>query len=300
MAYYTIQQMESFFAVVDCGNVSKASERLFVTQPSLSKTLRRLEEGLGFRLFEREANRLVLTQEGEFFYQRAKPLYQRMSELINTVQNMSRGRSLLRIGYFPGCCTPRLQENIRRFRALHPEVDVLENYMDRRPLREGLSAGKLDVIFSLSYAVKKLTGTRMKAVEKTDLFLFVPADSPMAETGRHDPALLREMTMFFCTTLDTQTFEQNDLKRCREVGFRPKKIAYLENYESCLRAVERGEGVCFGAREERREGLFPIRLTGAKDPPDVVAVWHEHNRNSALVDFLALFPDVGETAAKGV
>ena len=45
MAYYTLQQMECFFTIVECGSMSRAAEQMFVTQPSLSKTLRRLEDG---------------------------------------------------------------------------------------------------------------------------------------------------------------------------------------------------------------------------------------------------------------
>ncbi len=296
MAYYTIQQMECFFTIVECGSMSRAAEQMFVTQPSLSKTLRRLEDGLGFPLFVRDANKLQLTKEGEFLYLRAKPLYQRMNVLINTLQNMSRGQTMLRIGYFFGNNTPLLQKNIQRFKQMHPEIDVLENAMDRRALRDGLSTGTLDVIFSLSYAVKKIVDSKMKTVERTKLYLVMRNDNPMARSGKIDTQLLQETTMFFCTNIDTQTFERNDMKRCREIGFQPKKTVYLENYESCLRAVEKGEGVCMAACGESRNGLTSIEIPWIKNTPDIVAVWLEHNSNAALREFLTLFPDLGTEA----
>ncbi len=292
MSYYTIQQLEIFFTIVDCGTMSGASERLYLTQPSLSKTLKRLEEALGFALFKREANKLQLTSEGEFFYMRAKPLYQKLNELINTTQNMSRGRSMLRVGYYVGCDNRLIQKKAEQLRQLHPDIDVLENVMDLRALRDGLSMGKLDVIFSMSYAVKKIADGKMKVVQHTQLYLLMNEDNPMAVSGKLDVNLLNDYTMFFCTTIETQTFEQNDLKRCREIGFKPKRVVYLENSESCIRAVSRGEGICLSSTNEKREGIYAFALPWLRSLPEIVAVWLEHNHNAALKEFLALFENV--------
>jgi len=292
MANYTIQQLEVFFTIVECGTMSRASETLFLTQPSLSKTLKRLEDGLGFKLFDREVNKLQLTPEGEFFYVRAKPLYQKLNELINTTVNMSKGRTMLRIGYFDSCYTSLVREKIRLFKDMNPDIEVLENCMELAPLRDSLVMGKMDVVFSLSYAVKKMADCRMKNVQQTNLYILMKEDCPMAVNRKLDYEVLNMSTMFFTSTLATQNFEQNDIKRCKEIGFVPKRVIYLENFESCLRAVERGEGFCLSAFNIQREGIYAFELPWMKNRPCIVAAWHVRNRNAALKDFISLFEEV--------
>ena len=58
-------QMMQFKAIAECGNITKASERLYVTQPSLSHMLKKLEEELGCQLFDRVSNKIVLNKNGQ-------------------------------------------------------------------------------------------------------------------------------------------------------------------------------------------------------------------------------------------
>ena len=292
MVNYTVQQLEYFFTIAELGSIARAAECLFVTQPTLSKTVRRLEDGLGFQLFERKANQLHLTSEGEYFYYNAKPLYQKMNVLINTAQNMSQGQNLLRLGYFSGANRKLIEEIIKTFKDKNPNIEILLNAMDRRDLRENLSAGKLDLIFSLSYAVNKIANSKTKAVDKTKFFLVMRADNEMAKTQKLDYEYLEQSTMFFCSANDTQLFEQNDLNRCIEIGFRPKKRVYLENHESCLCAVERGEGLCLGAEKNLRNGLYAFEIPWIKNTPELLAVWLSHNNSAALKRFVAELPDI--------
>ena len=71
----TLTQVECFEAVCESMSFSKAAGMLYVSQPSISKSISRLEEELGHVLFERENNRLVLTPAGELFREGARDVY---------------------------------------------------------------------------------------------------------------------------------------------------------------------------------------------------------------------------------
>src|SRR5918997_2179160 len=63
--YLTVRQLETVVAVADAASFSQAAAELGISQPSLSETIKRVEEELGVRLFERTTRSLSLTPEGE-------------------------------------------------------------------------------------------------------------------------------------------------------------------------------------------------------------------------------------------
>lgn len=67
-----IQKMLTFCTVYECGNISKASEKLFCSQPALSKQIHSLEQDLGYPLFERNGKKIIINENGKIFYRFAK------------------------------------------------------------------------------------------------------------------------------------------------------------------------------------------------------------------------------------
>lgn len=67
-----IQKMLTFCTVYECGNISKASEKLFCSQPALSKQIHSLELDLGYALFERNGKKITINENGKIFYRFAK------------------------------------------------------------------------------------------------------------------------------------------------------------------------------------------------------------------------------------
>lgn len=98
---------EYFIAIVESGSLTKAAEKLFVSQPSLSQYLKRLERNLGVELFDHSSSPLRLTFTGERYYQYVLQL-QRMDEDIRRefldIKNEERGRLRLGIALWRGAC----------------------------------------------------------------------------------------------------------------------------------------------------------------------------------------------------
>ena len=76
-----IKELSYVIAVAEKGNVSKAAESLFISQPSLSRFIKDLENRLGVTLFQRINNRLILTYAGEKYVETAKRSEEHTSEL---------------------------------------------------------------------------------------------------------------------------------------------------------------------------------------------------------------------------
>lgn len=72
----TLNQLRYFCMASRCHSITKAAEELYVTQPTVSVAIRDLEIEFGVSLFSRKGNQLILTREGEEFYQKANYILQ--------------------------------------------------------------------------------------------------------------------------------------------------------------------------------------------------------------------------------
>lgn len=125
----TLNQLRYFCTASRCHSITKAAEELYVTQPTVSVAIRDLEIEFGISLFYRRGNQLILTQEGEAFYEKATYILQYCNELQADYSSMSRVKPPLRIGIPPMLSTVFFPELLTAFHQDHPEIAVmLEEY----------------------------------------------------------------------------------------------------------------------------------------------------------------------------
>ncbi|WP_016583849.1 LysR family transcriptional regulator, partial [Yersinia pestis] len=80
-----------FFTTVQEGSLTNAAVKLFTTPPPMSRSLKILEEELGFKLFTRTTSGLKLTLEGAAFYQEIYPTYVRLTEITKNYKKNKNG-----------------------------------------------------------------------------------------------------------------------------------------------------------------------------------------------------------------
>lgn len=98
---------EYFAAIVEAGSLTKAAERLYVSQPSLSQYIKRLEASLGVELFDRSTSPLRLTYTGERYYQyvlQFMKLDENVRREFQDIQDQTRGRLRLGVALWRGAC----------------------------------------------------------------------------------------------------------------------------------------------------------------------------------------------------
>ena len=78
----TINQIKYVLGVADCGSLNKASEKLYISQPSLTSAVHELEYEIGFQLFSRSARGVTVTDHGKQFIEDARSLYRNYETLV--------------------------------------------------------------------------------------------------------------------------------------------------------------------------------------------------------------------------
>ena len=123
MSSIGIKDMRAFFAIVEEGNISHAAQRLDVAQPALSRQMKRLEETLNVKLFERGSRRIRLTEAGRVFYSRVEKSLGMVDGTVREITEIGSGdKGSIRLGTITSSGAMILPELIAEFHGRYPNV----------------------------------------------------------------------------------------------------------------------------------------------------------------------------------
>jgi len=141
-----IRIFKYFIAIVEAGNISKAAEQLHITQPTLSRQLKELEEEVGSKLFIRGKREMILTDAGFLYFQRIKEilsLIEKAEQDLIVHQNDIAG--VVAIGCVETSAAIYLADHIEDFSKLYPLVqyDIYNGFSDDIKIK--LDSGNIDL-----------------------------------------------------------------------------------------------------------------------------------------------------------
>ncbi len=130
-----LSQLEQLIYIAEYGTLSEAANNMYVSQPTLTRNMKRLEEDFGVSLFTRQKNRLELNENGRLALEQAKIIVKMRDEMIHVVQTADRARRTISLG----CCAPVPQNDlIRECTSLYPEMTISSELRDNDELMKGL------------------------------------------------------------------------------------------------------------------------------------------------------------------
>lgn len=141
-----IHQLEYFVAIVETGGFSRAAERCNIAQPSLSQQIIKLENEIGYPLFDRLGRKVVLTDVGRMMLPRAHAILENIREIKVEMQTeIQEGHGTLTVGFIPTIAPFVLPRVIRKFSQEFPNasLEVHEDLTD--DLVQKIIEGELDV-----------------------------------------------------------------------------------------------------------------------------------------------------------
>ena len=143
---FDLHALRMFLAIAEESSISSAADLLRMSQPALSRNLKKLEQDLGVTLFTREARGIKLTPEGAFVRERAQAIVamaDRMERELHTVHSRLTGS--VAIGCAETLSMTFLAERIAAFRIAHPDVRFDIRTMGAAQARLLMEQGKLDM-----------------------------------------------------------------------------------------------------------------------------------------------------------
>ncbi len=178
---FTLRQLAYFVAAGETGSVTLASERVNISQPSISAAISQLEAEFGLQLFVRHhAQGLSLTPAGERFLQAAKALLQQAEELHSIADQVATTvTGPLHIGTFQTYAPLIIPELCKRFLAQYPEVKLRVVEGDEASLLAKLRRAEINL--AITYSLNVTEDIAFEPLAELPSYLLLAADHPLAK-----------------------------------------------------------------------------------------------------------------------
>ncbi len=260
-----LRHLRYFTTVAAEGSFSRASEKLNIAQPPLSRQVQQLEEELGVRLLDR-GRPLTLTEPGRYLFEQARQILQRVEETKAMTKRIAKGMVLqFNIGFVASTLYDALPELIRRFRITIPGVEVQLLEMTTMEQVAALRDGRIDVGFGrLKFDDDAIV---RKVIREEKLCLATPVDHPLARTS--GKLRLRDTEgepLIIYPKSPRPSYADQVIGFYRDAGVEPSIGTEARELQTALGLVASGGGVCVVPASVRRLGRDDVRFIDLDEP----------------------------------
>ncbi|WP_420387558.1 LysR substrate-binding domain-containing protein [Roseivirga sp.] len=269
---------------------AKAADRLFITQPALTKQIQQLEEDLQVKLLDRTKRNVKLTEAGRYFLDEAEYVLNHLDKVTEATRRKAEGQEgEVRVGFVGSAMQHIIPELLEKLHAQYPGIHTSLQELNNKDQLEALLHDKLDIAF---VRLETVPNELEKQVVFEDAFsLVVSKKHPIGKAGFKSLAQFSKEQFILFSNDYSQEYYDNIMSIFTDHGFKPKVSHRSVQANSIFRLVERQLGVAIvpGAMSDGVNlDIDFISLAHLRQRTQLMAVWHKKNRNEALVKFLEL------------
>ena len=294
------KELEYVITIAQERNISKAAERLFISQPVLSRFLQKLEDELGISLFERKKRQDIPTYAGELYLDMAKEILNRKEKFEQEISRVKKSQAgAIRVGITPGRGRTLLPKVLPDFHRNFPnfELNIFEE--DVSTLERYLHDGTIDIAFFTT--VKKIPesygGFRYEVLSKEEIVLCTSKNNAFSILAQEKPDrrypwidLKKLENECFILLKENMRLGQLAKEILRENRMHPETMA-LNSIDTALALVGQQYGVAFSSsfRIEEHACAKDINIFSFGDTAldwDFVAAYREDFEKTRPVEYL--------------
>jgi len=288
-----LRSLRYFTETVRLGSFTDAARQLDVTQSTISKMIRQLEDEVGEPLMLREARKITLTDTGKVVYERGLEILKSMQQLqveIRETQSVARGRLILGI---PPMINIIFTEVLKAFRNKYPKIELIlteltgqqaEHQVANGDIMVGMSLLPIKPIPEINLAV--LSSQRIVAIGNTAFF--PNPDKIISLQSLSSQPLILPNDEFALTRLIRQKFAMH--------GLEPRVTAQSGQWDWAVEMARAGMGIAFVpesfVQRINQDGLVIREIVQPNIDWEVAILWHQHHFSHALLAWLALCKDM--------
>ncbi len=269
----TLRHLKIFVLVCECGSMTEAASRLYISQPSVSQAIRELESHYGIRVFERIGKRLVMTETGGQLLGYARHILSLMSEMEKAISNVS----VLKIGATLTVGEVVMPSLIAEFQNCFSATEVQVLIKNTDELLKAIEEGNLDLAL-------------IEGKVETQAMISIPIveDEVICVCGRNHPLYLKSVEDF--RIIDDMAFisrEKGSGTRAQveeafaALGIMPRFTWECNSFDSIRSATLKGLGIAAISRdmiqaELDSKSLWEIRIPALKLNRFFSLVYHKN------------------------
>ncbi len=286
-------QIEYFLAAARNMSFSKAAQELFVSQPAISRQILALEQELGCPLFERLNRGIVLTTNGEMFYDFFERYRGELFDLkLRAKLSLENKKQVLHFGVLNNwdiseILLPVLQD----FSKEYPNVKVEVNSYEPRSSQEALQSGKEDVIITIEPKILNIQGImHAKVADLPRVLIYSTANTPKYDRVL-TPYDFREEEFLAVAGEDNDYVTDLIRSVCKPYGFTPK-IQPVHSTDAMIMGVQCGLGVAVTDSWSRALDNPGFAYLNLESTHPLSVVWINENQDPAINRFVSLLKKV--------
>lgn len=288
-------QQQCFMLAAEYMNFTRAAERLYITQPALSRNISALEDELGLLLFVRRNNVLTITPGGKLLYDWMCRAEQDFAQVLEDARSANAApKQALHIGFVKSELPPReAGRALQHLRSLYPDVELVITHYLAQEIISRLEDHSMDValmIGSATYGKSRLVTRTLASFQRC---VAVPISHPLAGQKPVSLKELKDDTFISVKPSVSPTLSAMTRRVCSMAGFLPK-IEEVQDTDEQIAWIESGRGVSLLVENhvERHNPLISFLPLEENLPVDLVCAWDRLNNNPhipRLVDAFSSF-----------
>ncbi|MEM9823579.1 MAG: LysR family transcriptional regulator [Bacteroidota bacterium] len=283
-----LRHLRYFLAVAEELHFRKAADKLYISQPGLSRQIKQMEEELGFLLFERTNKKVKLTAAGEYLKKEATLMLKNLEDILQYSRQLSEGlEGNIQIAYVGSAMQNVIPQLLLQCRADHPSIRFSLKEMDNTLQVEALLKKNIDMGF---VRLNQVPGDlKLKPVLIDTFSLVLPKDHPIDQNNFKSIKQLQDESFILFEKTYSSAYYERVMSIFESAGFSPSISHYTVHANTIFRLVENRFGISIiptSLKEGYALNVKFVELTKIAQRAILSVCWNSKNRNPLLKKIL--------------
>lgn len=285
-----LRHIRYFLAVAEELHFRKAAEKLFISQPGLSRQIKILEEELGIVLFERHNRKVILTKVGQYLKEELSLQLKTLSHTLDTAKLLQDGKKgALKIGYVGSAMQNVIPNLLLNFEKKNPDILFNLKEIDNQKQIEGLLSFSLDIGFVRLERVPRTL--EIKKILKENFCLVLPKSHLINEVNFKSLGQFKEESFILFDAKYSASYHEKVMQIFDDCGFSPLISHNTIHSSSIFKLVENNFGISIVPKSLAQKSGHKIKFIELDKIPQkttLSVIWNKKNTNPILNDVLKL------------
>ncbi len=285
-----LRHFKYFQALANELNYRKAAEKLFISQPGLSRQIKQMEEILEVPLFIRTKRTVDLSEAGKYLKNEVGFILNHLKLTTKQLKMINDGQmGEVRIGFLGSAVQKVIPDLMLKLNIDYPEVHTSLEELSNRAQIEALQKDELDIGFVRMARVPK--GMKMYPVHTDSFSVALPKDHILTAKNFKNVGQLKEEPFILFSSDYSPLYYDKIMSICEDQGFSPKITHKSVNAHTIFKLVESGLGVAIIPSSLHYGFDLDVKFIKLKEIPQntiLSAVWRSDNRNPATRNVIDL------------
>ncbi|GAA3553558.1 LysR family transcriptional regulator [Snuella lapsa] len=278
------RHLKYFLAVAEDLHFRKAAERLFISQPGLSRQIRQMEDDLGIKLFDRHNRKVVLTKAGEYLKEATERNLKELDYILDHAKLLHDGvGGNLRVGYVGSAMHEVIPNLLLQFKEKHPNIIFSLKEMDNQKQVKDLLSLDIDLGFVRLDRVPK--DLEIRPVLEDVFCLVLPKNHPVSDDDFKDLSQFKNESFILFDASYSPSYYEKVMQIFGDSGFSPQVTHNTIHASSIYRLVENNLGLSIvpkSLQQGYNMGVKFIDLNKISQRAILSVIWNKENRNPVL------------------